>query len=179
MIDWMKQYIDIAGDGFKAELLWLAYLSNEPPPLVYFSEIEWQAFAHSLFPEKYTMPLEQSQKSNWYCIYQSRACFSTANGIQPDIINIHPEDNYSQLAHKVIWMTGFGKFSYYSSEYKESLIAGLVEDNDTHALCCIALILMGCAVDLTRCNQIKQQDLNPANYHEIYCATVATILSTR
>lgn len=175
MIEWMKEQLPIAGDGFKAELLWLSWLQGAPATITTFETAEWQQFAHSLYPDDYMPAGNAPSQETDYCREQTLAVFGA--DYLPDL---EMTDDLNVLAHRVIWRTDFGRRQFQSLPAKLKLTTGLLsQDTDTHARCALALTLMGEKPNLSRCRAIIAQQLDASTYHPILCATLALIFNER
>lgn len=174
MIDWMRQYFDVADDGFKAEALWLSWAIGAPLEQLSFDAPEWQHFAHRFMPEQYAPGTDTVTQAQQYEREQSLACF----GGYPEAVELTYDLNV--LCHRVIWACDFGMRSFHDAQ-AEQIISGALgtPDDDHHARACVALALMGCSFDTSRCEAITTAELAVSNYHAQLCARMALIFSER
>lgn len=180
MIEWARQYFDVAQDGFKAEMIMLATIQGDELPGLVFETAEWQAFAHALQPDHYALPDTAPTQDTDYDRIQSLACYALAMDFALPSITIEPEDDINVIAHKVIWHSGFGRDHVSDDKAEAALVAGLDDaDDDTHAKCAMALTIMGTPPDFSRCRAIIAQRLDASTYHPILCATLALIFNER
>lgn len=177
VLDWAVQYKEIAGDGFNAEMLWLAQLSgnqsHEAVQGLTFSEPEWLAFACKLDPVQYQSDWVCTGNGTDYNAIQKRAVCAFKRGVAFDVA---VTGDLNERTHKVIWRSGFGTRLVSDPLASVGLHAVLIGDisNDDRAKVYLALVLLG--ENASQPIEILTQSIQPETYHEILCVLVANLL---
>lgn len=174
LIEWAQQYLDVAADGFKAELIWLQVMTGERGDLtgMTFELAEWQAFAHHFMPEHYPLPPPSAPMDtrSAYDRAQAWACFAMVTGASIDL-EVSPAMTVSDAVHAVIWSTRFGT-SPLSAPLPDQIHAGLSSpDDNQHAMCALAARLLGHPAELRQ--SITSTPLSVSSYHAKLVAMVA------
>lgn len=178
MLDWSQQWMPVAEDGFKAEMIWLAVIYNQTAhPAVNgltFTTPEWEFFAFRQMPNVYKNPNRRNNYNRAYDQMQSDAVFNMSAVI--DILNfpVAPGDDLNLVMHKVIWASQFGKRQPTMPDAQAILQASLTTpDDDIYAKSVVALSILDIAVPPERTDRIlAATETLPQTYHAQLCSLV-------
>lgn len=180
ILDWAVQYKDIAQDGFKAEMLLLAKLSqSDTHPLVSdftFNEPEWLAFASVLYPQHYQSDWICTEEGNDYATLQKKAVCAFVRNVP---FECEFTGDLNEVSHKVIWASGFGVRKVESPEAVETLQSFSMDtlSNDDKAKIYLSMVLL--KQDVAEPQEILTQQLEAYNYHEILIMRAANHLKEK
>lgn len=177
LIEWAAQYLDIANDGFKAELLWWKWATGAQVaiPTMLLETCEARYVASFLAPNDYTKPdcLDHSDQRFPYTRYHLWACAALHTGERIPLILDGNEDN-NEAVHKILWASGFGQWTV-DAQPPQVVLDGLESDNDnTHAMSVMAMRLLG--RNMTVRAGITDVPLEPLTYHAALVADVSSHL---
>lgn len=175
ILAWAEDWYAIAGDGFKAEMLFLAYLSGAPPPDVAFAAGECQAFARWLYPHLFPEPTAEADTRTEYDRAQAWACYAllTGAGLAPPEIHTDPR----VTVHSVLWASRFGADLIDAPDVIAHLTPYLSDpDDDLHAMAVLGLVICGQNPDISRCMDIADLSPTPETYHAIAVAQMAQLI---
>ncbi len=178
MLDWSQSWMNVAEDGFKAEMIWLAAinkLTNHPAVNgLIFTTPEWQYFAFQEMPQVYKNPNRKNAYNRAYDQMQSDAVFNMS--AVNDILNfpLQTGDNLNLVVHKVIWSSQFGKRRPVMVDAQQILLDSLnTADDDVYAKSVVALQILGTTVNATRTDQILSATTTvPQTYHAQLCSLI-------
>ena len=178
MLDWSVQWMPVAEDGFKAEMIWLAdYFKLASHPAVNgltFTDPEWEYFAFKIMPSAYKNPNRRKQWGRQYEIWQEQAIYDIGTTNLPIVVDV--TDNANLAVHKVVWANQFGRKRNVQPANAETIMQAALNtlDDDLHAKCILALRMQGDLPDMTRLDTILAAiAITPQNYHALLCALIA------
>lgn len=177
LLDWAQDWVALAGDGFKAELLWLGQLAGLQDHAVLqsltFNDPEWEAFAAAIDPDAYSTSWHCQDFTDSYDSLQRQAVCAFKRG---EIFDTPITGELNDRAHKVIWCSGFGTRLVNDTQAAEEFLSEPTENLslDDQAKIYLALVLLG--QDAQEPPGILTENLIPQTYHEILCVLVANFL---
>lgn len=180
ILDWAIQYKDIGQDGFKAEMLLLAQLSqSDEHPLVSdftFTEDEWLAFASVLYPQHYQSDWVCTEEGDDYATLQKKAVCAFKRNVP---FECDFTGDLNELSHKIIWASGFGVRKIDSAEAVQALqtLSNDNLSNDDKAKVYLSMVLL--KQDAVEPQGILTQQLEAYNYHEILIMRAANHLKEK
>lgn len=178
MLDWSQQWMPVAEDGFKAEMIWLAgYYNLTTHPAVNglaFATPEWEYFAFREMPNVYKNPNRRNTYNRAYEQMQSDAAFNMGEVNNILDFPVAPGDDLNLVMHKVVWASQFGKRKPVMPDAQTILQNSLgTTDDDVYAKGVLALKIMGTVVDDERTERIlSAATTTPQTYHAQLCSLV-------
>lgn len=176
LIAWATQYLDVANDGFKAELLWWKWATGAEVeiPLMTFNTPEGMLYA-SRFDARYAVPVDLSSADvqSAYTRQHLAACVALHTGEYPPP-NLDGSEDHNAAVHKILWASGLGQRTVNHSPPQVIISGILSEDDNTHAMSVMAMRLLG--HDLSVRPGITDVELSPSTYHAAMVADVCAYL---
>lgn len=179
ILDWGGDYVGMAGDGFKAEMVWLADMASIDSPYLdglSFDDQLWHDFAAKLRPHAYSANGIYSTPVIAYDVWQKAAVVCFINGRNCTLDYFETMD-LNTLFHRVLWAADFGKKKLNVA----SMLKGLIDSrtpasDDELAKKMLALKLIGQPYNSVEVERILEKRLEIQTYHEqLICCIIKSI----